>query len=105
MTTTNVLRRRHQDTPDLVLDASLNNDAQEWAEHLTDLEFVLQHSGSSNGENLYYRKHQGITDCDAHYEPYAPYFDINILLIMLKVAKASKSDQLKLGTRLSTMTL
>ena len=76
LTTTNVLRRRHQNTPDLVLDASLNNDAQQYAEYLADTGFTLVHSGSPEGENLYYRKHQGIIDCDAHFEPYASFMDV-----------------------------
>ena len=56
LTKHNALRSLHQNTPVLILDASLSARAQAWAEHLLAID-KLQHSNrdqrSGDGENLY----------------------------------------------------
>ena len=51
LTRHNSLRARHG-VPNLVLDATLANDAQIWAKYLASKN-TLQHSGGKFGENLY----------------------------------------------------
>ena len=49
----NAKRRLHDDTPQLVWDAMLAEDAQAWANHLVRLGHMEHSSVADQGENLY----------------------------------------------------
>lgn len=51
----NEKRALHQNTPNLVWDASLAQQAKNWADHLAEVVGEMQHSqGTGQGENLYW---------------------------------------------------
>ena len=64
-------------TPTLTLDASLNNAAQQWAEHMANTgSFAHDPNAQQQGENLFWRRHSGITDCEGYYQQFADYYDV-----------------------------